>query len=159
MNQAVKSVVQKIPTNSDEYPMIQSICTHAVDDNVTNSKAGKWGPFQKLLIKVLPLQKILFFFHISNEKIMLIFSQVSQSCEEMLITCLYGGVEFKCADSFETVLTDEGLCCTFNGVNKRYIAKQYKFANIHLKSLIWYLKLLISMLISIVFHLKQFARV
>lgn len=55
MNQAVKSVVQKIPTNSDEYPMIQSICTHAVDENVTNSKAGKWSQFQQLLIKVVAL--------------------------------------------------------------------------------------------------------
>lgn len=53
MNQAVKSVVKHIPTTSDEYPMIQSICTHAVDKNVTNSKAGKWPQFQKLLIQVL----------------------------------------------------------------------------------------------------------
>lgn len=52
MNQAVKSVVQTIPIYDDDYPMIQSLCTHAVDENVTNSKAGKWAAFQKLLIKV-----------------------------------------------------------------------------------------------------------
>lgn len=64
----------------------------------------------------------------------------------MLITCLYGGVEFKCTDTFVTVLTDEGLCCTFNGVNKRYIAKeQYKSANIHDNSLCVLLKLFVSM--------------
>lgn len=52
MNQAVKSVVKQIPKDSDEYPMIQSLCAHAVDENATNSKAGKWSQFQKLLIKV-----------------------------------------------------------------------------------------------------------
>lgn len=49
--------------------------------------------------------------------------QVSQSCEDMLISCIYGGSEYNCTDLFVTVLTDEGLCCTFNGVNKRFIAK------------------------------------
>lgn len=52
MNQAVKSVVKNYSTDSDEYSMIQSICTHAVDENVTNSKAGKWAAFQKLLMLV-----------------------------------------------------------------------------------------------------------
>lgn len=52
MNQAVKSVVRSIPTNSDEYSMVQSLCTNAVDENVTNSKNGKWAEFQKLIKKV-----------------------------------------------------------------------------------------------------------
>lgn len=52
MNQAVKSVVESIPKDSEDYPMIQSLCTHAVDENVTNARAGKWAAFQKLLIKV-----------------------------------------------------------------------------------------------------------
>lgn len=52
MNQAVKSVVEKFPANSEEYPMVQSICTHAVDENVTNIIKGKWATFQQLLIKV-----------------------------------------------------------------------------------------------------------
>lgn len=58
------------------------------------------------------------------------FFQVSQSCEEMLISCVYGGVEFNCTDIFVTVLTDEGLCCTFNAVNRKFIAKpQFKLAS------------------------------
>lgn len=40
--------------------------------------------------------------------------QVSLPCEEMLLTCDYGGIEYNCMDIFVTVLTDEGLCCTFN---------------------------------------------
>lgn len=41
----------------------------------------------------------------------------------MFISCIYGGFEYNCTDIFVTVLTDEGLCCTFNGVNKKFIAK------------------------------------
>lgn len=48
---------------------------------------------------------------------------MSQACEDMLISCIYGGSEYNCTDLFVTVLTDEGLCCTFNGVNKKFIAK------------------------------------
>lgn len=52
MNQAIKSIVDKMDTNGEEYSMVQSLCTHAVDESVINSKAGKWSSFQKLLIKV-----------------------------------------------------------------------------------------------------------
>lgn len=51
-NQAVKSVVRAMATNSEDYSMIQSLCTHAVDENVRNSEDGKWAAFQKLLVKV-----------------------------------------------------------------------------------------------------------
>lgn len=52
MNQAVKSVVNTMATNSDEYVMVQNLCAHAVDENVETSRAGKWPEFQKLLLKV-----------------------------------------------------------------------------------------------------------
>ncbi len=45
----------------------------------------------------------------------------------MMISCTYGGFEFNCTEIFITVLTDEGLCCVFNGVHKKFIAKsEYK---------------------------------
>lgn len=133
MNQAVKSVVNTMPTDSEEYSMVQSLCATAVDENVTNSVAGKWATFQKLLVKVeLYDSPPLNFIH-GNDFEEVNFPntfQVSQSCEEMLISCVYGGVEFNCADIFVTVLTDEGLCCTFNAVNKKFIAKpQFKLAS------------------------------
>lgn len=52
MNQALKSVVKTLATNGEEYSMVQSLCTHAVDETAINSKAGKWAEFRKLLIKV-----------------------------------------------------------------------------------------------------------
>lgn len=53
MNQAVKSVVRNMPTNSEEYSVVQALCATAVDENVTNSVAAKWSSFQKLLVKVM----------------------------------------------------------------------------------------------------------
>lgn len=52
MNQALKSVVETMAPNSDEYIMVQSLCAHAVDESVISSKAGKWAEFRKLLLKV-----------------------------------------------------------------------------------------------------------
>lgn len=52
MNQALQSVVKSMAKDSDEYSMVQSLCTHAVDESVINSKAGKWAEFQRLLVKV-----------------------------------------------------------------------------------------------------------
>lgn len=69
-----------------------------------------------------------FFFHL-NDKFSNSFCcenivhQVSQSCKDMFISCSYGGFEYNCTDIFVTVLTDEGLCCTFNAVNRKFIAK------------------------------------
>lgn len=52
MNQAKKSSVRALAYDSLDYSLVQSICTQAVDDNVTNSKSGKWQQFRKLLMKV-----------------------------------------------------------------------------------------------------------
>lgn len=130
MNQAVKSVVRTMSTNSEDYSIVQSLCATAVDENVTNSVDGKWTTFQKLVVKVIFFINSIhgndFFTSIFSKYL---FFQVSQSCEEMLISCVYGGIEFNCTDIFVTVLTDEGLCCTFNAVNKKFIAKpQFKLA-------------------------------
>lgn len=50
-----------------------------------------------------------------------ITKQVSPSCKDMLIWCEYGGVAFNCSSKFSAILTDDGLCCNFNG------EKCYKF--------------------------------
>lgn len=99
MNQAVKSVVQNVSKDSEDYSIIQSLCSDPVDTNVTNSKEGKWSAFRRVVV------------------------MVSQSCEDMLIKCIYGGFTYNCSDIFLTVLTDEGLCCTFNAVHRKYVAQ------------------------------------
>lgn len=111
MNQAMKSVVKTMPINSDEYVMVQSLCAHAVDEDVINTKAGKWADFQKLLLKVR--LQIDFLHCVSNccfysLKLKCTCGKVSLSCEKMLLHCLYGGQQFNCIDIFVTILTDEG---------------------------------------------------
>lgn len=45
----------------------------------------------------------------------------------MIVFCEYGGLEYDCSLIFETILTDDGVCCIFNPVHKKYvIAKAYQ---------------------------------
>lgn len=104
MNQAKKSAVKEIPYYSIDYSLVQSLCTQSVDENITIPKPGKWPDFKRVLEKV------------------------SQSCEDMLIWCSYGGIEYDCMDIFSSILTDEGLCCIFNGLSRRFTMKdKYRF--------------------------------
>lgn len=41
----------------------------------------------------------------------------------MLISCRYGGSEYPCMEIFNSILTDEGLCCIFNGVHEEFLVK------------------------------------
>lgn len=53
-------------------------------------------------------------------------SDVSQSCDDMIIECSYGGTEYACNQIFYTVLTDEGLCCIFNGVHQKFLVQDFQ---------------------------------
>lgn len=52
VNQAQRSAVSRIPRESEEYSVLQSICRYTVDENVTNSVAGTWNIFRKVLLDV-----------------------------------------------------------------------------------------------------------
>lgn len=52
---------------------------------------------------------------------------MAKPCHRLLIWCSYGGIEYNCSEIFMTVLSDDGLCCTFNALNRRFIEKiQYE---------------------------------
>lgn len=57
MNQAQSSSVKKLNKNSDDYSILQSICTQAVDNEINNTKSGKWPAFRKILLKVFWMMK------------------------------------------------------------------------------------------------------
>ena len=40
--------------------------------------------------------------------------QISQPCNELLVTCIFLGKKVNCSDLFYPVITDEGQCCAFN---------------------------------------------
>lgn len=52
MNQARKSAVDKIPFDSLEYGLVQSLCYQNPEDNGTNTEKGKWTEFREILLAV-----------------------------------------------------------------------------------------------------------
>lgn len=52
MNQAKKSAVQGISVDSVEYSLVQSLCGQRIEENVTNTKSGRWSEFKNVLMKV-----------------------------------------------------------------------------------------------------------
>lgn len=63
-----------------------------------------------------------------NEILLFLFctTKVSQPCEQMMLYCRYGTETFECLVLFNSVLTDEGLCCIFNGIHPKFLLKSYK---------------------------------
>jgi Amiloride-sensitive sodium channel len=41
----------------------------------------------------------------------------------MLLSCTYANTKVNCGEVFESSLTDEGLCCKFNGVHASLLSK------------------------------------
>lgn len=104
MNQARNSAVTNIRPGTTEYSFLQYLCLNQTAGNITGLKAEKekWPRFRKFML------------------------DVSESCKDMLIMCRYGGVQSQCYEFFKTILTDEGLCCIFNGVHPRFLRKRYE---------------------------------
>lgn len=46
---------------------------------------------------------------------------VSQTCQSMILKCMFGGKIVKCTDYFIPILSDEGYCCAFNTVSSRFM--------------------------------------
>lgn len=104
MNKARLSVVRNYTKGSFEASMLQNFCLdeYAKDATTNVSNGEQWSVFKHFL------------------------QDISQPCSEMLVMCRYAMEEFKCMEVFETVLTDEGLCCIFNGVHPAFLYKTYK---------------------------------
>ncbi|KAF5271322.1 hypothetical protein FQA39_LY08120 [Lamprigera yunnana] len=49
--------------------------------------------------------------------------RVNPSCQEILKVCLWRQEEMPCEDLFNSALTDDGLCCTFNALPGSFIFK------------------------------------
>lgn len=123
----MKSAVQTISRESFDYKIVQSLCKDVVDENVTIFKEAKWSDYKRLFLKV---SKIISF--LMTIILISIFGsvthQVSPSCNEMLITCTYGGLEYDCDEIFNSVLTDDGVCCSFNVLSRKHILKSMYMA-------------------------------
>lgn len=51
--------------------------------------------------------------------------EVAQPCDEMLLYCSFGARKELCSMIFKSILTDDGLCCTFNALDPFYLLRNY----------------------------------
>lgn len=93
MNQVRKNFADGLKTETDKV-ILDSICTQGDSlNNDDDEVEGKWSYIREFLLNA------------------------SQPCEEMIKLCKFGMKTIDCGMSFSSVLTDEGLCCTFNAVH------------------------------------------
>lgn len=102
MNQVRKNFAAGLKTEKDKV-ILDSICTQG--DSLENEDAdieGKWSYIREFLLNS------------------------SQPCEEMITLCKFGMQMIDCDKSFSSVLTDEGLCCTFNAVHPSLLFNEFE---------------------------------
>lgn len=104
MNQARRDVVARFKRGSNDALLMRSMCgTSRMAATVLEQASDtSWRYFQEFLRKV------------------------SRPCGDMLVSCKFGTRPYACAELFDTVLTDEGVCCIFNGVHKRFLLRNYR---------------------------------
>ncbi|XP_055842660.1 pickpocket protein 28-like [Episyrphus balteatus] len=100
LNKALKSRVEEVDRSTLNYTLLMSLCAK---DNKVNSLFGQlsWKNFKLLLMRV------------------------AQPCEAMLAYCRFGSKPESCIQIFDPVLTDEGLCCTFNALDPLFLMRNY----------------------------------
>lgn len=72
-----------------DYFMLQNVCSKS--NTLSNSgPKNKWKTLQNFFLKI------------------------SQPCNQMIVSCNYASIQLDCSRIFRKVLTDEGICCSFN---------------------------------------------
>jgi acid-sensing ion channel, other len=103
MNQVKKSF-QKTLTESRDKIILESICT--IGDSLSNNEAqnfeGKWTYVRQFLLNA------------------------SQPCAHMMKICRFGTKKIDCDKNFTSVLTDEGLCCSFNAGHPNILLNDFQ---------------------------------
>ncbi|XP_023304037.2 pickpocket protein 28-like [Lucilia cuprina] len=95
LNQASKARAKVYKEDSSEYTMLQLLCKREV--NLSMADSINWNNFEDFIVNI------------------------SQPCEEMIVGCNYGAIDYKCSDIFRTIVTDEGLCCVFNMLSPNFM--------------------------------------
>ncbi|XP_050088417.1 pickpocket protein 28 [Anopheles aquasalis] len=105
MNQVRREAAVRIEAHTLEQTVLQAICSIDGDLNSTGYE-GKWSAVKKLLLSA------------------------TQPCSRMLKACRYAKQTEKCTEIFQSVLTDEGLCCTFNTLDAAHMFRVTGTVNI-----------------------------
>ncbi|XP_052863803.1 pickpocket protein 28 [Anopheles cruzii] len=105
MNQVRREAADRIEAHTLEQTVLQAICSIDGDINVTQYE-GKWSAVKQLLLSA------------------------TQPCSRLLKACRYAKQAEKCTEIFQSVLTDEGLCCTFNTLDATFMFRGTDALNI-----------------------------
>uniref|UniRef100_A0A182WSG5 Pickpocket n=1 Tax=Anopheles quadriannulatus TaxID=34691 RepID=A0A182WSG5_ANOQN len=96
MNQMRREAAERIEQNTLEETVLQSICSIDGDFNDTQYE-GKWSAVKRMLLSA------------------------TQPCSALLKACRYAKQPERCSEIFQSIFTDEGLCCTFNTLDTVYM--------------------------------------
>ncbi|KAH8238226.1 hypothetical protein KR032_001299 [Drosophila birchii] len=99
LNQALLSKVDRISRTSTNFSLLMGLCDQGGDTTI--SYIGTWKYFKAILV------------------------EVAQPCEKMLLYCSFGSREEECSLLFNSILTDDGLCCNFNALDPSYLIRNY----------------------------------
>ncbi|XP_063697190.1 pickpocket protein 28-like [Culicoides brevitarsis] len=106
MNQARNTFAKNISRDSIEYAVLTSMCHHTkLDSTFKDNIFGKWSYVRKLILNI------------------------TQPCSQLLTSCRFSGRSIDCNKIFRTILTDEGLCCTFNSLDSAYMFSRFSENN------------------------------
>nr|CAD29634.1 putative Na+ channel [Anopheles gambiae] len=107
MNQLRREAAERIEQNTLEQTVLQSICSIDGDFNDTQYE-GKWSAVKRMLLSVrLPPEDGA--------------GCATQPCSALLKACRYAKQPERCSEIFQSIFTDEGLCCTFNTLDTVYM--------------------------------------
>lgn len=103
-NQARRDAIDQFTEESGDFFLLRSLCRSEVNvSSAVRPNNTNWSHFKDFL------------------------KRVSRPCDDLLLTCQYGSTKLRCGDVFTTVLTDEGFCCNFNGVHRRFLLQDHVY--------------------------------
>ncbi|KAK3913181.1 Pickpocket protein 28 [Frankliniella fusca] len=123
MNRARRTIAEAIkigsarnPYNALQRRLLSDICDDNDFNAATNTSvdevdrtSGNWSVVMGFMINVSFVERFI---------ILATARLVTQPCHEMLLTCKWRNQPMDCDNLFNAVLTDEGICCTFNRVRR-----------------------------------------
>lgn len=102
LNRVQKSAIEDL--NASDNGIAHIMCMDTSQENKTLSYSTTWPEFKRVLLKV------------------------SEPCNELITSCKFGNDDSSCVENFHPVLTDVGLCCTFNLLHPDYLLQEkYRF--------------------------------
>ncbi|XP_075157998.1 pickpocket protein 28-like [Haematobia irritans] len=96
MNRVYKAKAEQYNENTVEHAMMQMLCRRDINFTVADT-VNDWNALNQFI------------------------SDISQPCENMLVSCRFGGIDYNCKRIFHAIITDEGMCCAFNMVHPKFL--------------------------------------